>query len=241
MINNPWTLTQIRQATFTNEAEELLTYRLAGKLSPHLTWVFLRWGVAPNTITFMFIGLLILAAGILAVQSVWGGPLAAVLIFASYVVDCSDGPVARLTGKTSTIGDRLDLFGHWLTNNLLVLGATLGQASLNGSDLTWLTGMVAMMGSNIYYYLQHHLLPHPSSPSSNEEIPQTNPQTVSHDKSIIKQIRNLFHLFAPIDTNLLIITGLIGYPFLGIQVWAILANLATFAIFAQYYRRETTE
>jgi phosphatidylglycerophosphate synthase len=231
VLKKYWTLEEIREVTYTGN--EAATHRLAGKISPHLTWVFLRWNVAPNTITFMFIGCLVLASFVLALRPRHGVQIAALLIIASYVLDCCDGPVARATKRTSTLGDKLDMLGHWFTNNLLILGATVGEIGAGGSNSAWLIGMVAMLGTNTYYYMQYHLLPHSSSIAADDE------SQLESDTSILKKIRSLLHLFAPLDTNLLIGASLMGLPFLAIQIWAVVSNVATLAIFGQYYRRET--
>jgi len=230
-----WSLEEIREVTFTGN--EAATHRLAGRIAPHLTWVFLRWNIAPNAITFMFIGCLVLASVVLALRARSGVQIVAFLIIASYILDCCDGPVARMARRTSTIGDRLDMMGHWFTNSLWILGATLGEIGAGGSNSAWLIGMVAMLGTNSYYYMQYNLMPYSgvSSSSANTE-PAGRP---ANDASTLKRIRKLFHLFAPLDTNLLIVTSLIGLPFLAVQIWAVIANVATLAIFGQYYWRET--
>jgi phosphatidylglycerophosphate synthase len=231
LVRKQSTLEEIRKVTLTGK--EAPVHRLAGQISPHLSWVFLRWNVAPNTITFIFIGCLILASVVLALHPTTGVQIVALLIIASYILDCCDGPVARVSKRTSTIGDKLDMLGHWFTNNLLIIGATLGEIGSGGSNSAWLIGMIAMMGTNTYYYMQYHLLPHSSPKIAGQEDKR-------EDKtSLLKRIRSIFHVFAPLDTNLIILASLIGLPFLAIQVWAVISNVAILAIFGQYYWRET--
>jgi phosphatidylglycerophosphate synthase len=226
-----WTLEEIREVGFQGQ-EDLVTYRLAKRIAPHTTWVFLRWNFAPNTLTFVFIGLLVLASLVLALRPRDGAQIVALLIVASYIIDCSDGPVARATGRTSTVGNNLDLLGHWVTSNLLILGATLGEIGTGGSNSAWLAGMLALVGTTSFHYMQ--LLLVRSSPST--ESAKGQPE---NDISTIKRIRRIFHLFEPLDTNLILFTSLAGLPFLGIQIWAVVSIVATLAIFGQYYWRET--
>jgi phosphatidylglycerophosphate synthase len=235
-----WNLSEIRKLTFV-EGDEYITYRLAEKISPHVTWVFLRWNIAPNTITFLFIGCLILASFVLALRPRDGAQIVALLIVMSYILDCSDGPVARATGRTSTVGHKLDFFGHWVTNNLLILGATLGEIGAGGSNSAWLVGMVALIGTNNYYFMQFSLLPHSlvALSSDAKTTSEDNKSQSENDTSLIRRLRNAFRLFAPLDTNLLLFTSLVGLPFLAIQIWAVISNVATLAIFGQYYWRET--
>lgn len=232
-----WTLEEIIE-TSRKSTEGEPVYRLLRPVSYRLSWVFLRWNIAPNTITFAFVGCLVLASVVLALRPRDGAPIAGLLIIASYILDSCDGMVARSSRRFSTIGDRIDLLGHWVTNNLLIMGATLGQIGLGASNMAWLIGMVAMLGTNSYYYMQHNLLPHsPFSPASNSKPASVG--NTENDTSILKRIRNLLHIFAPLDTNLLAVMSLAGLPFLAIQIWAVISNVATLAIFGQYYWRET--
>jgi phosphatidylglycerophosphate synthase len=235
-----WTRQEIRKLLYTNE-DQSLTYRLVGQISLRIIPFFLRWNIAPNTITFLFIGSLVLASIVLALRPRDGVQIVALLIIASYILDSIDGPVARLSGRTSSVGYSLDMLGHWITNNLLILGATLGEIGVGGSNTAWLIGMVAMIGTNSYYYMQHALLPYSPLMSSARKKPtgETEESPPENNVSILKRIRNLLHEFYPVDTNLLIVASLIGLPFLGIQIWAVMSNVATLVIFGQYYWRET--
>lgn len=240
VVRKHWTFAEIRKVLYTNE-DQSLTYRLAGKYSIHIIPIFLRWNIAPNTITFLFIGCMVLASIVLALRPREGVQIVALLIAASYTLDSTDGPVARISGRTSSVGNSLDLLGHWVTNNLLILGATLGEIGSGGSNSVWLIGMVAMLGTNSYYYMQHTLLPHSplSSSTSVKSAAKENESQSKNGISIFTRIRRLLHEFYPIDTNLLIFASLIGLPFLAIEVWAVISNVATLVIFGQYYWRET--
>ena len=240
IIKKNWTLEEIIATSSKSIASEPI-YNLLRPISYRLSWVFLRWNVAPNTITFAFIGCLVLASVVLALRPMDGGPIAGLLIIMSYILDVCDGQVARAAKRYSTIGDKIDLLGHWVTNNLLILGATLGQIGLGAGQIVWLIGMIAMLGTNSYYYMQHTLMPYsPLSPDANKKTVSIADQNQSSNKkSILQRIRSLLHVFAPLDTNLLAILSLVGLPFLAIQIWAFISNVATFVIFGQYYWRET--
>lgn len=65
--------------------------------------------ITPNQVSFLgafvFLGV---AASLVATTSAWGMLLAAFFLQFSYVFDCADGQLARLTGKTSEVGAYLD-------------------------------------------------------------------------------------------------------------------------------------
>jgi phosphatidylglycerophosphate synthase len=105
------------------------------RLSPYATVVFARLGWSPNAVTvcFMISGI---AAGVLA--AVPGLPAAvgvAILIQLYLLFDCSDGELARLTGRFSPAGVYLDRMGHYLAEALLLAGLGVraqGHFALSG-------------------------------------------------------------------------------------------------------------
>ena len=70
--------------------------------------IFIRLGIHPNVVTLMSMGFGVTGAAFFAVRD-WRFNLIGVLlqVFAA-VLDCCDGQVARLTGKTSRLGRVLD-------------------------------------------------------------------------------------------------------------------------------------
>src|ERR1700746_2982366 len=105
------------------------------KLSPYATVVFARLGWSPNAVTvcFMVAGV---AAGVLT--GVPGLPAAigvALLIQLYLLFDCSDGELARYTGRFSATGVYLDRMGHYIAEALLLAGLGVraqGHFSLSG-------------------------------------------------------------------------------------------------------------
>jgi phosphatidylglycerophosphate synthase len=110
----------------------------------HVRWIrrrvfpSLRWlaniGATPNQITWL--GFMIGVSGcmILAQGSYWSGIIGAFLLYISWVFDCMDGTLARLTLAESTEGERLDrLLGHM--TNLSIFGALVWAAY--GRESPW--------------------------------------------------------------------------------------------------------
>jgi len=105
------------------------------RFSPYATVLFARLGWSPNAVTVCFI-LAGVAAGLLA--AVPGLPAAvgvAVLIQLYLLFDCSDGELARYTGRFSAAGVYLDRMGHYIAEALLLAGLGVraqGHFSLAG-------------------------------------------------------------------------------------------------------------
>jgi phosphatidylglycerophosphate synthase len=92
------------------------------RVSPYATVVFARLGWPPNAVTvaFMVSGV---AAGVLtAVPGLAAAVGAALLIQLYLLLDCSDGELARYTGRTSATGVYLDRMGHYAAEAVLLAG-----------------------------------------------------------------------------------------------------------------------
>jgi phosphatidylglycerophosphate synthase len=92
------------------------------RLSPYATLVFARLGWPPNAVTVCFIISGIVAAVLTAVPGLPAAIGVAAAIQLYLLFDCSDGEVARLTGRFSATGIYLDRIGHYVAEALLLAG-----------------------------------------------------------------------------------------------------------------------
>lgn len=110
----------------------------------HVAWVrgwtfpALRWlasmGVKPNHITWSGGGVALIACWLIAQGGYWSGIYGALLLYASWVLDCMDGTLARLTLAESAFGQKLDtVLGH--LSNLCIFAALLW--AVYGEELAW--------------------------------------------------------------------------------------------------------
>jgi hypothetical protein len=98
-------------------------------VSPYFSWLFIRIGFSPNQLTGLMVvcGLLGGVAVALPLPRpgwAWlaGAAAGALLVQGYLLLDCSDGEVARFTGKTSITGVYLDRIGHYLSEVALLVG-----------------------------------------------------------------------------------------------------------------------
>jgi len=116
------------------------------RLSPHLTRVFLRLGWSPNQVTWLMTVCGALAGPALLVPGVLGAVLGALAIQLYLLFDCSDGELARWTGRTSLAGVYLDRVGAYLADASLLVGVGFraGQVHPDG----WaVLGLSAALGA----------------------------------------------------------------------------------------------
>ena len=109
------------------------------KVSPYATWVFARLGWSPNAVTVAFIACGIAAGVVIALGGLWSAIVGAVLIQGYLLFDCSDGELARWSGRTSAGGNYLDGVGHYLGESALLVGLGFraqGHLTASGDYIT---------------------------------------------------------------------------------------------------------
>lgn len=105
------TLAQIK-AVYTasrKERDVFWNVYIARPIAACVVFFMAKTSITPNQVSFLgaflFFGV---AAALVLVLNPWGMLLAALALQASYIFDCADGQLARLTGKTSGVGAFLD-------------------------------------------------------------------------------------------------------------------------------------
>jgi phosphatidylglycerophosphate synthase len=119
--------------------EHLLGRLYMRRLSPAATWLFARLGWPPNAVTAGFIGCGLAAAGVTVLGGLVPAIGAALLIQLYLLLDCSDGELARWSGRTSVTGVYLDRMGHYLAEAALLTALGIraqGQLTLSGPYVT---------------------------------------------------------------------------------------------------------
>jgi phosphatidylglycerophosphate synthase len=110
------------------------------KFSPRATWLFARLGWPPNAVTVAFIVCGVAAGVVVAFGGLWTAVVAAILIQAYLLFDCSDGELARWSKRTSVAGVYLDGIGHYLAEAALLTGLGIraqgGRFTLAGGYVT---------------------------------------------------------------------------------------------------------
>ena len=92
------------------------------RLSPYATVVFARLGWSPNAVTVAFIVSGVVAGVVTAIPGL-AAAIGVVLLIQLYLLfDCSDGELARYTGRTSATGVYLDRMGHYIAEAVLLPG-----------------------------------------------------------------------------------------------------------------------
>ncbi len=120
--------------------EHLLGRLYMRRLSPAATWLFARLGWSPNAVTVGFIACGLAAAGVTVLGGLAPAIGAAVLVQLYLLLDCSDGELARVSGRAGSVtGIYLDRMGHYLAEAALLTALGIraqGQLAISGPYVT---------------------------------------------------------------------------------------------------------
>jgi phosphatidylglycerophosphate synthase len=119
-------------------------YPLARRLT---VFIVNRTRITPNQVTFCAMGLRAITALFFWQGSRLGLIAGAVAYYLAYVCDCTDGTVARLTGKTSELGRYLDHVAD-LVGDVVILLVLAGSQRLLPSPMVF--GMMFMHVAECY-------------------------------------------------------------------------------------------
>lgn len=120
--------------------------RVTRRISPYVTWAFLRLGVSANQCTLLR---LILTVGVAAMLGMGGVVwwLAALLVrYVTVVLDCVDGELARLRGTSSPEGTYFDDFVCQVAGPVIFSGMTCGLFRDIGGLHVVAIGLAATVG-----------------------------------------------------------------------------------------------
>lgn len=112
---------KIRNATSHLWYERTLSEYLCMSLSPYLSILFIKKGITPNMVTMLMIGCGIIAPLLFMIDNIWIQFIASLLFILWFVLDCSDGEVARFTQIFSKHGRDLDFMSHISCHSLFII------------------------------------------------------------------------------------------------------------------------
>ncbi|QSI47390.1 CDP-alcohol phosphatidyltransferase family protein [Thermobispora bispora] len=116
------------------------------RLSIYVTWLLAKTPVTPNQVTGLMIVCGVAAGAVLALPGLWAALACALLVQLYLLFDCSDGELARWTGRTSVKGVYLDRVGHYFAEAALLIGLGF-RAAETAPDWYTVLGFAAALGA----------------------------------------------------------------------------------------------
>lgn len=137
--------------------------------SPYFTKIFLNFNIAPNIVTVMMILSGLLGAILFAIPVLPFQICGALLIHIWFILDCSDGEVARITGNFSTFGREIDYTAHIINHPCFSVGFISAMYFSELYDMLWIIVLffvfilLETMGRHLLSFYVIHDLKLPSS------------------------------------------------------------------------------
>jgi hypothetical protein len=136
----------------------------SARISPIFTILFIKLGVIPNIVTLLMIGSGFFGALLFSFESVWIKLIGFGFIALWFVLDCSDGEVARITKQFSTMGKELDYVAHTLNHPFFILSYGYSLFLMEVNEVTLFVSLSAIlildlmhrgvMGLNLIYQIK---------------------------------------------------------------------------------------
>ena len=153
--------------------------------SPYFTWLFVRLGWTPNYVTSLMIIFGILGATFFVIPSLSFKIVGVLFIYLWYIMDISDGEVARATKTFSKFGQEFDYTAHVINHPLFVFSFTLCiiQANILYGLLIVGLGLVDMIFRNLVAFNSIKML---------KESSAENGTTQESNNSLLKFMKHIF-------------------------------------------------
>ena len=135
--------------------------------SKYVAWWASRRGLTPNQVTLASLAVAVVAGACCATGTRWGYVAGAVLLQASFGLDCADGQLARLTGRFSEFGGWLDAMVDRLKEYAVYAGLALGSA--RAGDDVWLLAVAALVLQTLRHAVDFSWSVTPASTSAVEQ------------------------------------------------------------------------
>ncbi|SDJ49291.1 Phosphatidylglycerophosphate synthase [Streptomyces indicus] len=133
----------IRLRTAVKSRDGFFTTHFISPYSRYIARWCARRGLTPNQVTTASLITALVAAGCAATGERWGFVAAGVLLIFSFVLDCTDGQLARYSLQYSTMGAWLDATFDRAKEYAYYAGLALGAA--RGGDDVWALALGAMV------------------------------------------------------------------------------------------------
>ena len=130
------------------EDDEFLATYLVHSYTPRLVAFFARRGITPNQVTWMSIAVGLVAAAVFAVGVRWLDIVGAVLLYASFILDCNDGSLARYTGNFSRYGGWLDMIADRAKEYVVFAGVAIGGVRMH-EPAVWGLALAAIVAQTV--------------------------------------------------------------------------------------------
>jgi phosphatidylglycerophosphate synthase len=218
-------------ARHLNGPKESFFTKIIRRFSVPLSVELARVGVSPTIVTLGGLVVALAAAACLARQAYLWGLAGALLYYASMVLDCSDGEVARLSFRDSSFGAWLETAVDYATYMLLLVAFTIRGPGAAGSVSGFRTALLLALGGSLVVIAVASYLRHRVAARDPGEFDAASARALKHSSR--------FHRFArwgrqwikrSTIAHLLVALAVVGQLPVLIYLWAFGATVAAVVI-----------
>lgn len=128
--------------------------------SPFITKLTIKLNLIPNQVTIFMIVSGIIGAIFFAIPNIFFKILGVIFIYLWYLLDCSDGELARIKEKYSLFGKELDYLAHFINHPLFCISFGISIIQLEKFDfkkviLIFLGILVSNIWVRVIFILEH--------------------------------------------------------------------------------------
>jgi phosphatidylglycerophosphate synthase len=203
--------------------DEPYTYKFFRRISIYFSYIFIRLKITPSQISVGWLFLLLAASVLLAIDTAKFRYFAALLIILHFCLDCSDGEIARSTGRMSRIGSNLEQIIHWITNLSLIAGIAWGQFRQSANPSALLLGSMCLISDACFHFLYIQL--------SYWMDECTN-------YGFLHKITTSLYTVMPLNINLFLLGCLFNAPYLSLLLWGIITSVVFLVLLATFFGKE---
>lgn len=165
----------VRLRTAVKSRDGFFTTHFISPYSRYIARWCARRGLTPNQVTTASLITALIAAGCAATGERWGFVAAGVLLIFSFVLDCTDGQLARYSLQYSTMGAWLDATFDRAKEYAYYAGLALGAA--RGGDDVWALALGAMI-----LQICRHVVDFSFNEANHDATANTSPTAALSDK-----------------------------------------------------------
>ncbi len=134
------------QPVISHSDSPIIDRYIIRKISGFISGFLVKTPITPNQVTILSLVIGIVSAAFFSHGTHTYTMTAGVLYFISTIFDQCDGEVARAKQMESDFGRVFDIIVDSIVNAAIVIGITMAIHKSNGSSLTIVAGLLAMMG-----------------------------------------------------------------------------------------------
>lgn len=123
-------------------------WMFAGRFGIYFAWFFIVLGISANTVTFLMMVAALAGTALCIPHFLWMNILGAIFLWLFYVLDYTDGQVARWNKKSSIKGVYLEMAIHVFCNHIMKI-ACAGHLYLLTSEVKYLLLAFITYGASI--------------------------------------------------------------------------------------------